>query len=129
MNLFCCDLQKNLIYITSEPKILARRSEASWSHIYVIINFSTFFFLSSTTSTPALPARKGREIREEMAEVRPDPDIEDRDVGETSRSSELFVLWDFFFSVRPSVHFFHSVLTPSGVICNKNTSEGRIFLA
>lgn len=39
-------------------------------------------------------AKKGKDAREQLAEVRPDPDIEDvdRDVAETSRSGELFAL-------------------------------------
>jgi hypothetical protein len=64
------------------------------------------FLLISTIFPSSDSAKKGKEIREDMAEVRPDPDIDvDRTAAETSRPSELFVLWVCFlfccFHLRP----------------------------
>lgn len=49
-------------------------------------------------------AKKGKDTREEMAEVRMDPDIEDVN-REPSRSGELFVLRWVFSYIFPGVYF------------------------
>lgn len=54
-----------------------------------MVSYERFFFLFSIFNHRS--ARKGRDIREELAEVRPDPDIGDRDVAETARAGELLV--------------------------------------
>lgn len=86
--LLCKKLWKKLIYFLRLYWLfLAAVKHAYVFMMYFFINFNIFFhFLNS--------AKKGKDIREEMAEVRPDPDIEDvdRTVAETSRSGELFVL-------------------------------------
>lgn len=60
------------------------------------ISYLRFFFINFTILSLLLlrSAKKGKDIREQLAEVRPDPDIEDvdRDAAETSRSGELFSL-------------------------------------
>jgi hypothetical protein len=68
------------------------------------------FLLISTIFPSSDSAKKGKEIREDMAEVRPDPDIDvDRTAAETSRPSELFVLWVcFLFSTSISDPFLYS---------------------
>ena len=83
--LSCRKSWRKLIYTLRLYRFFTRQQ---FSYLWCIfINFNNFFssFLNS--------ARKGREIREDMAEVRPDPDIEDvnRAAAETSRPSELFV--------------------------------------
>lgn len=70
--------------------------------IFMIFFINFYFLLLRSARLPlrsAASAKKGKDTREDMGEVRMDPDIEDvdRDV-ETARSGELFVFGHFALS-------------------------------